>query len=269
VRAQDALEAELNPLGQEAVAGGGPPPPRLEDGLRTRSGARITNISEASAITFTSGLVTQSAVAREFCSSEVFQRLVHDILNAPDVRLYTDQAVYKKPCPGRTFPFHQVIMIITPAPPTVPSLRPASTQPASQPAKHDCAAAAAAAAAAGQRVWFYRTDSVPDVLGGSRRRHRREWMPLCVPSRTLPTHSDAIVSETMIAPCVYVHDGAGFIPGLHRRGPLDHDFDEANSGWTIPGLRDDDAVCVSVFVLSLLPVLVPFLFRCLLTIVGG
>ena len=37
-----------------------------------------------------------------------------------------------------------------------------------------------------------------------------------------------------------------FIPALHRRGPLEHDFDEQNGGWTIPGLRDDDAVCVPV-----------------------
>ena len=28
-----------------------------------------------------------------------------------------------------------------------------------------------------------------------------------------------------------------FIPGLHRRGPLDHDFDEENGGWTIPRIR--------------------------------
>ena len=70
----DALEAELNPAGQEQAV-----------------------------------LHERAAAAREFCGCEVFQRIVHDILNVPDVRLFHDQAVYKKPCPGRTFPFHQVL----------------------------------------------------------------------------------------------------------------------------------------------------------------
>ena len=105
---QDKLEEALNPVGAS------PPPPPLQnkndadDAVRTRSGARIRGISEAGAITFSSGLVQRSALARAFCSSDVFQRLAHDVLNVPDVRLYHDQAVYKKPCPGRTFPFHQV-----------------------------------------------------------------------------------------------------------------------------------------------------------------
>ena len=112
----DTLEAELNPAGQEqavlheraAAARGATGPLEPPPDLRTRSGALISNISEAEAITFTSALVTKSALAREFCGCEVFQRIVHDILNVPDVRLFHDQAVYKKPCPGRTFPFHQV-----------------------------------------------------------------------------------------------------------------------------------------------------------------
>jgi hypothetical protein len=37
-----------------------------------------------------------------------------------------------------------------------------------------------------------------------------------------------------------------FIPSLFRRGPLPHDYDEINGGWTITGLRSDDAVCVPV-----------------------
>ena len=36
------------------------------------------------------------------------------------------------------------------------------------------------------------------------------------------------------------------MPGLFRRGPLLHEFDESNGGWTISGLRSDDAVCVPV-----------------------
>ena len=37
-----------------------------------------------------------------------------------------------------------------------------------------------------------------------------------------------------------------FVPGLFRRGPLLHEFDESCGGWTISGLRSDDAVCVPV-----------------------
>ena len=144
------------------------PPPNL----RTRSGALISNISEAEAITFTSALVTKSALAREFCGCEVFQRIVHDILNVPDVRLFHDQAVYKKPCPGRTFPFHQD-----------------NGYTFIEPLQY-------------LTCWVALSDT--DEENGCPQ----------------------------------------FIPELHRRGPLDHDFDEANSGWTIPGIRDDDAVCV-------------------------
>ena len=37
-----------------------------------------------------------------------------------------------------------------------------------------------------------------------------------------------------------------FVPGLFRRGPLLHQFDGSNGGWTISGLRSEDAVCVPV-----------------------
>ena len=106
----DRLEAAANPLDGPASGLSGPQPPGAAAGAkveRTRSGARIDSISDATAITFTAHLVLQSAVARAFCGSEVFQKIVHDVLNQPDCRLYTDQAVYKKPCPGRRFPFHQ------------------------------------------------------------------------------------------------------------------------------------------------------------------
>ena len=81
---QDTLEAEqhLHRHGAEV----GP-----DEDLRTRSGAQIRSISEADAITFTSGVVTKSVLAREFSCSEVFQRICHDVLNVPDVRLYHDQ----------------------------------------------------------------------------------------------------------------------------------------------------------------------------------
>ena len=64
-------------------------------------------ISSIDKITFTSGLAQQSALARSFCASPFFQQVCHDVLNCDDVRLYHEQAVYKKPCPGRIFPYHQ------------------------------------------------------------------------------------------------------------------------------------------------------------------
>jgi hypothetical protein len=88
------LVAEIDSL--EAAANGGDPGRQEEDsGLVTKSGAKISGISDAGAITFTSGLARSSAIARAFCSSRVFQDAAHDILNCDNVRLYHDQAVRK------------------------------------------------------------------------------------------------------------------------------------------------------------------------------
>jgi len=78
---------------------------RLEAFLRTQPDGRFF-IAQADAITFTIHLVNQSDVLREFCAGRVFQDLVHDLIG-PTVRLYWDQAVYKKPEPQREFPWHQ------------------------------------------------------------------------------------------------------------------------------------------------------------------
>ncbi|HVN64500.1 MAG TPA: phytanoyl-CoA dioxygenase family protein, partial [Candidatus Binataceae bacterium] len=51
-------------------------------------------------------LVQLSPVLREFAASRLFQDLCHDLIG-PDVRLYWDQAVYKKPEYPKPFPWHQ------------------------------------------------------------------------------------------------------------------------------------------------------------------
>ena len=63
-------------------------------------------IARAGEITFTTHLVTRSSALRAFCASRLFQNLAHDLIG-PDVRLYWDQAVYKKPGTRADFPWHQ------------------------------------------------------------------------------------------------------------------------------------------------------------------
>ena len=63
-------------------------------------------IAKADGITFTVHLVKLSQVLRDFSASRVFQDLCHDVIG-PDVRLYWDQAVYKKPEYPKPFPWHQ------------------------------------------------------------------------------------------------------------------------------------------------------------------
>ena len=63
-------------------------------------------IARADEITFTPHLVTRSEAAKAFTRSKLFADLVHDLLG-PDVRLYWDQAVYKKPKTPNEFPWHQ------------------------------------------------------------------------------------------------------------------------------------------------------------------
>jgi len=76
-----------------------------EDQLRQRPGKRMF-IAEADGITFTTHLVKRSSVLREFSAHEIFADLCHDLIG-PDVRLYWDQAVYKKPEYQKHFPWHQ------------------------------------------------------------------------------------------------------------------------------------------------------------------
>ncbi|HTO55952.1 MAG TPA: phytanoyl-CoA dioxygenase family protein [Myxococcota bacterium] len=73
--------------------------------LRSQPGGRFA-IARADEITFTTHLVARSAFLRDFCRHPVFCDLVHDLVG-PDVRLYWDQAVYKKPGTRAPFPWHQ------------------------------------------------------------------------------------------------------------------------------------------------------------------
>lgn len=73
--------------------------------LRERKSGRLF-IERAGEITFTSQLTARAPFFRKFCSGEVFQDLAHDLVG-PDVQLYVDQAVYKKPGMEQPFPWHQ------------------------------------------------------------------------------------------------------------------------------------------------------------------
>ncbi|MFP6663568.1 MAG: phytanoyl-CoA dioxygenase family protein [Deltaproteobacteria bacterium] len=63
-------------------------------------------IARAGEITFTTHLVARSAFLRDFAGGSIFQDLCHDLVG-DDVRLYWDQAVYKKPATLAEFPWHQ------------------------------------------------------------------------------------------------------------------------------------------------------------------
>ncbi len=76
-----------------------------EEALRAMEGGRFF-IARADEITFTTHLVLQSELARTFTSSTLFADLCSDLIG-PDVRLYWDQAVYKKPGTESPFPWHQ------------------------------------------------------------------------------------------------------------------------------------------------------------------
>ena len=63
-------------------------------------------IYRADEITFTTHLVAQSAALRDLVSSPPLRDVAVDLLG-PTVRLYWDQAVYKKPGTESPFPWHQ------------------------------------------------------------------------------------------------------------------------------------------------------------------
>ena len=78
---------------------------KTEAFLATQEDGRLF-IARAGEITFTTHLVMQSDYLKEFVRSTLFQEIVGDVLG-PDVRLYWDQAVYKKPGTADIFPWHQ------------------------------------------------------------------------------------------------------------------------------------------------------------------
>jgi ectoine hydroxylase-related dioxygenase (phytanoyl-CoA dioxygenase family) len=90
----DELLAEIDPFERE-----------LEEQLRRLEGGRAF-IARADEITFTTHLVTRSERLRSFVSEAPLFDLCADLIG-PDVRLYWDQAVYKKPDTNASFPWHQ------------------------------------------------------------------------------------------------------------------------------------------------------------------
>ncbi len=78
---------------------------RGEEKLRAMEDGRFF-IARADEITFTTHLVLQSPVLREFTTSAVLVDVCADLIG-PAVRLYWDQAVYKKPDTESPFPWHQ------------------------------------------------------------------------------------------------------------------------------------------------------------------
>jgi len=77
----------------------------VEAFLRTQPDQKLF-IARADEITFTTHMVARSDHARRFTRSDFFQDIVHDLMG-DDVRLYWDQAVYKKPETDQPFPWHQ------------------------------------------------------------------------------------------------------------------------------------------------------------------
>jgi ectoine hydroxylase-related dioxygenase (phytanoyl-CoA dioxygenase family) len=88
-RAREATDLADRAREEELAEGGG------------RSG-----ISEKGAITFSIHLVAENEVLKKFAKHDVFVSLAVDLVG-PDVNLYWDQAVYKKPEKPRRFPWHQ------------------------------------------------------------------------------------------------------------------------------------------------------------------
>jgi phytanoyl-CoA hydroxylase len=99
---EDAIDGETV---ARVIAEIDPREARMEEFVRAQPGKRLM-ISEADGISFTIHLVRRSQFLREFSASQVFADLCHDLVG-PDVRLYWDQAVYKKPEYQKHFPWHQ------------------------------------------------------------------------------------------------------------------------------------------------------------------
>jgi len=78
---------------------------KVEDYLAGQDDGRAS-IAESGAITFTVHAVVRSEAARRFVRQPRLVGLTRDLVG-PDVNLYWDQAVYKKPEKPRRFPWHQ------------------------------------------------------------------------------------------------------------------------------------------------------------------
>ena len=90
----ERLIAEIDPFERETEAF-----------LAEQEGGRAF-IGRAGELTFSAHLVARSERLRDFVRSAPLREIASDVLG-PDVRLYWDQAVYKKPGDRRGFPWHQ------------------------------------------------------------------------------------------------------------------------------------------------------------------
>jgi len=88
------LVAEIDPFERE-----------LEAQLRLLEGGKAF-IARADEITFTTHLVSRSERLRTFVAEPPLADICADLIG-PDVRLYWDQAAYKKPDTDASFPWHQ------------------------------------------------------------------------------------------------------------------------------------------------------------------
>jgi phytanoyl-CoA hydroxylase len=101
------LEDALDPGTVAAVrAAIDPVEAELEAQLRASTEDGRVFIYRAGEITFTTHLVTRSPVLRDLVAAPPLRDVAVDLLG-PDVRLYWDQAVYKKPGTESPFPWHQ------------------------------------------------------------------------------------------------------------------------------------------------------------------
>ena len=73
--------------------------------VRGQSGGRLS-LSEADIITFTTHIVRNDPVLRDFAAHPAIKRICRDLVG-DDVRLYWDQSVYKKTGKAQEFPWHQ------------------------------------------------------------------------------------------------------------------------------------------------------------------
>jgi ectoine hydroxylase-related dioxygenase (phytanoyl-CoA dioxygenase family) len=100
------LEGALAPAEvDELVTAIDPFEAQAEEALRDMEGGRFF-IARADEITFATHLVLRSPRLRRFTSSALLAGVCADLIG-PDVRLYWDQAVYKKPGTESPFPWHQ------------------------------------------------------------------------------------------------------------------------------------------------------------------
>lgn len=99
------LPGAFSPAEIAAVAAEIDPREEAHAAFAKARGGRV-RLTDAEAITFTLHLVKTSPVLRAFAAHPAIKDVVHDLIG-PDVRLYWDQAVYKKTEKPQDFPWHQ------------------------------------------------------------------------------------------------------------------------------------------------------------------